>query len=215
MQSPKKILMVAGILAGAVVAGSVIGWLGGRDLGNNLTPAVVTVSPLVEPPPNPPAIVPKPAAPIASMPNQVSSMKPATEGTNWESAVQAILDSDTEDEDQVKRLFALFPNLPEDGQVAVAENLADLVLDENYAPLGRLLKDARLPAAVQDVLMADASSRPDSMQLPLMLDIARNPAHAKAADAKDILETYLDKDYGSDWDQWQQKLKAWLIENPD
>lgn len=218
MQTSQKILMVAGFAVLAVVAGGVIGWWGGRDWGdNNPSPIAITAPPSSTPPVNPPPAIPKPAAQVASTPTpvQVPDVKPVTDDTNWEDRVQTILDSEAEDEEKVKLLFALFPKLPEDGQVAVAEHLTNLVEDEHYAPLGQLLKDTRLPVPVLDVIMNDALSRPDSMKLPLMLDIAKNPAHAKAAEAKEVLENYLDQDYGNDWPQWQQKLTAWLKDNPD
>ncbi len=217
MKTSQKILMAAGFVVLAVMAGGMIGWWGGQGWGDNPPPVAITAPPSSGPPVNPPPAIPKPAAQVASTPTpiQVPDVKPVTDDTNWEDKVQTILDSEAEDEEKVKLLFALFPTLPEDGQVAVAEHLANLVDDEHYAPLGQLLKDARLPTSVLDVIMNDALSRPDSMKLPLMLDIAQNPEHAKAADAKDVLETYLDNDYGNDWPQWQQKLKVWLKENPD
>jgi hypothetical protein len=49
----------------------------------------------------------------------------------------------------------------------------------------------------------------------LLLDIARNPEHRKASEAKEILELYLEEDYGTNWSVWQQKMTEWLKENPD
>ena len=109
----------------------------------------------------------------------------------------------------------MFPRLPEDGQVEVAQHLSNLVEDEDYASLGQLLKNAKLPEPVLDVLMGDLLNRPNAVKLPLFLDLARDPAHAKAEEAKDLLELYLDEDYGTDWNKWQQKMREWLKENPD
>lgn len=221
MQNYRNYLLFAGILAAAVMVGGVIGWLGGAGYVDNpvSTPVAGVATPLAETPTPQPAVVSKPAVPVAATTAaafpQTLDAQTSVAATNWDEAVQAILDADTEDAEKAKQLFALFPKLPADEQVTVVENLSTLVPDENYAPLGRLLADAKLPAPVLDALMADASARPDSMKLPLMLELARNSAHAKAAEAKETLETYLEKDYGTDWAQWQQQITAWLKDNPD
>jgi hypothetical protein len=129
--------------------------------------------------------------------------------------VDEILASEMDDTNKVKQLFEIFPRLPEDGQIEVAQHLSNLVPDESYAPLGKLLENAKLPEDVLDVLMADALNRPNSVKLPTLLDVAQNPDNSKAGEAKDLLELYLDEDYGADWSQWRQKLQAWLKENPD
>ena len=47
------------------------------------------------------------------------------------------------------------------------------------------------------------------------LEVARTPDHAKAQQAKDLLQPYLVQDYGSDWVKAQEKLAVWLKEHPD
>ncbi len=131
---------------------------------------------------------------------------------DWEDKLDEILGSEADDTNKVKQLFAVFPRLPEDGQSEVAQHLANLVADENYAPLGQLLRNAKLPESVLDVLMGDALNRPNSVKLPLLVDIARNPQHPKADEAKDLVELYLDEE---DPAKWPQKLQEWLKENPD
>jgi len=217
MQNFKSYILFAGVLAAAMLVGGVIGWLGGAGYDDNPPPASVasTPAPLAATPAPRPAAIPKPAIPVpAAVPHAPVTPAPAA-ATNWDEVVQAILDADTEDAEKAKQLFALFPKLPPEEQVNVVENLSGLVPDENYAPMGRLLTDAKLPAPVLEALMADALGRPNAIMLPLMLEVARNPAHSQAAEAKDTLTSYLEKDYGSNWAQWQQQIAAWLKDNPD
>jgi hypothetical protein len=115
----------------------------------------------------------------------------------------------------VKELFAMFPRLPADGQVEIAQHLSNLVEDEDYAPLGKLLENPKLPEDVLDILMADLLNRPNATKLPMFLELAKTPDHAKAEEAKDLLELYLDEDYKTDWAKWDEKMKEWLKENPD
>ncbi len=226
MRNFSKILAGLGILAAIAGVGILIGWLGSRGSQSPVPPPPVQPvdsSPTTHPVPsatNPPATqaanpglnpVPSPATNVES--------PTAAAGTNlladWESRVDEILTPDTDNTNKVTQLLDIFPHLPEDGQIEVAQHLSNLVPDDNYTPLGQLLQNAKLPETVLDVLMADALNRPNGVKLPVLLDVAQNPDNAKAGEAKDLLELYLDGDYGTDWNQWHQKLQQWLKENPD
>ena len=87
--------------------------------------------------------------------------------------------------------------------------------DQDYAPLGKLLTDSNLPEPVLDVLIVDVLNRPNSLKLPLLLEVARDAQHPKAGEAKDLMELYLEEDHGADWTKWQTKMEQWLKENPD
>lgn len=134
---------------------------------------------------------------------------------DWQDKFDAVLNSDNDDTNKARMLLDIFPRLPPDAKVEAAQHLSNLVPDEDYAPLGNLLTNATLSTEVLDVLLGDALNRPNSLKLPALLDVASNPAHPQAEEAKDLLELYLDADYGTDWGQWKQKIVAWLKENPD
>jgi hypothetical protein len=135
--------------------------------------------------------------------------------TDWEEKLDDILGSDAEEPVKAQQLLALFPRLPEDGQVEFAQHLSNLIADQDYAPLGKLLTDPKKPEAVLDVLMVDVLNRPNSLKLPLLLEMAREQQHPKSSEAKDLLELYLEEDYGTDWNKWQAKLEQWIKDNPD
>ena len=144
-------------MAGVLLAA----WLAGRapDPGLHNPPAdkpavskPAAVTPLPRPRTNFSAIhrpVRTNARPVVQRPVVISSttLTNSVGGTNWEDTLDEILVSDSDDTNKVKELFAMFPRLPEDGQVEVAQHLSNLVEDEDYGPLGQLLKDARLPEA--------------------------------------------------------------------
>jgi hypothetical protein len=58
-------------------------------------------------------------------------------------------------------------------------------------------------------------NRPNKLKLPVLVEVARDPANPKAGEAKDLLELYLEEDYGADWNIWVQKVEQWLKDNPD
>jgi hypothetical protein len=65
------------------------------------------------------------------------------------------------------------------------------------------------------VILADVLNRPNAIKLPLLLDTARNPDNTKAGEAREMLELYLDGNYGRNWNKWKQEMEKWLKENPD
>jgi len=223
MHNSSKILVGIGLIAGIVGVGLLLGWWGSRRPATDGRPPVET-APLAETTPanRTPAPISNdaPAPPVSNTPAaQPAPVTPAAVPDNtlavWEQQVDRILGADTDDTNKVQQLFQVFPGLPEEGQIEVAQHLSNLVSDEDYAPLGQLLQNAKLPEPVLDVLLGDALNRPNAVKLPTLLEVARNPDHVEAGEAKDLLELYLDEDYGTNWDVWRQKLQEWLKANPD
>jgi hypothetical protein len=221
MQKVPKFLIGLAVLAGIVAIGILIGRLGGS--GNKNQPVAETPntaeSASTRPSPNPPAThttteprtkpVPQIAATAESNPASASVI------TNWEEKVDEILRAETDETNKVIQLFELFPRVPSDAKAEIAQHLSNLTSDANYPPLGELLKDPQLPEPALDVLMADVLNRPNSVKLPELLAVARTADHPKAQEAKEILGLFLDEDFGSDWNKWQEKMVAWLKDNPD
>jgi hypothetical protein len=228
MQNVSKILMAVVVVLGLALVGVVIG----RLAGGGSTPTVVSQPPAtaetnrtVSTQPthvtHPPVTQTEHTVPPAARTNNAKGTIPELAAaaniasTNaWEIKLDQILSSDSEDTNKVQQLFAMFPTLPDDGKDEVAQHLSNLVEDEDYAQLGKLLMDPKLPEDTLDTLMADLLNRPNSTKLPMFLDIARNPDHPKHEEARDMLELYLDNDYGSDWATWEKKMKEWLAD-PD
>jgi len=148
---------------------------------------------------------------------QPSILVPVKSGsdTNWEEQIDDIVGSDEPDTNKVHQLFALFPKLPPDGQEEAAQHLSNLVDDEDYAPLGEMLKNDKLPEGVLDELLADVLNRPNNLKLPALLAVASDANHVKHDEAKDLLELYLGEDYGTDWNSWGQHMTNWMQQNPD
>src|SRR6185312_734897 len=154
-------------------------------------------------------------APIPTVqPRNLANTNPGA--TNeWEDKIDDIVGSDDPDTNKVAKLYALFPTLPPDGQEEVAQHLSNLVDDDDYAPLGDMLKNDKLPEGVLDELLADVLNRPNNLKLPLLLTVASDANHSKHDEAKDLLELYLGDDYGTDWNSWGEHMTNWLQQNPD
>ena len=47
-----------------------------------------------------------------------------------------------------------------------------------------------LPEDILDVLLEDVLNRPNTIKLPMLLEVARDPQNPKSAEAKDVLELF-------------------------
>jgi len=215
-----KVLVTVGFIVAVLLVGVAVGWLATRKSASNPQLSATAVSNNKSQPSSRVPFFPtnsrahRPESGIIK-----AASPPAATRTNlivnWEEKIEEILGAEGDEAGKAKQMLALFPRLPEDGQVEVAQHLSNLLSDEDYAPLGKLLTDPQLPEDVLDVLLVDVLNRPNGLKLPLLLNVAREPQHPKASEAKDLLELYLEEDYGNDWNKWQAKLDQWIKDNPD
>jgi hypothetical protein len=225
-----KFVIVVLVIAAIIGVGVGVGLLAGRhsarvhadqvQVADNSTPSATTT------PSRPPAPVPRPtpdvipavstqSPPMVQLTNIAPAATTIGSDTNWEEKIDDIVGSDEPDTNKVKQLFAIFPKLPPDGQEEAAQHLSNLVDDDEYAPLGEMLKNDKLPEGVLDELLADVLNRPNALKLPELLQVASDANHVKHEEAKDLLELYLGDDYGTDWNTWGQHMTNWLQQNPD
>jgi hypothetical protein len=235
MSKLSKIMAIVGVVAAVAAIGMAIGFWGSRGGPIPATSSVESNHPgfaVSHPNPTP---APGPAANISpkvprhhvrtdttittNSQGETVTTPSASANTNimadWEEKVDDLLTAEEEEPAKAKKMLELFPKLPEDGQIEVAQHLSNLVPDENYGDLAKLLKDAKLSDGVLDVLFGDALNRPNSLKLPVLLEVARDPQNPKAEEAKDVLQLFMEEDYGDDWGRWQARMDSWLKENPD
>jgi hypothetical protein len=149
------------------------------------------------------------------IPKTVSAVTGANSTTNWEDSLDEILSGEGDDAAKARSMLELFPKAPAEGQAEIAQHIANLTADEDYAGVAHYATNSTLPEEVLEVFVDDLMNRPNSVKLPTLLQIARDDKHPKAADAKEVLELFLEEDYGTDWAKWQTKMQEWLQENPD
>jgi len=228
MSVPQKVLAGVSILVVALIVGGLVGWFA---VGPSSPPLKDDSSVRGDPITSPPSKLAtnhanrQPAAtnrvrlrPRRSQTNQVSvAGVPTTAGdTNgWESKIDTVLTSDTEDSQKANKILELLPQLPPEGQEEAVEHLANLLPDEQYNAARQLLTNAKTSQPILDVLMSDLLNRPNELKLPTLLDIARAPEHPNAEEAKEFLELYLEDDFGTDWGKWEQAMRTWLKDNPE
>lgn len=135
--------------------------------------------------------------------------------SDWQDSVEAILVADTNADAKAEQMLELFPRLPEDGQREVAQHLSHFLSDTNYPALGQYLTNAATPEPVLDVLLAGLLNRPNAVRLPWLLQVAQDGQNPRSEQAHDLLQVFLEKDFGNDWRNWQSGINDWLKDNPD
>lgn len=224
------IIIVIVVVFAVLIGGRQLGWFGGKPAGsaNNVpapdeTPDTSAVAPSPTPrqperltAPVMPRPSPQPALPTATA-TAAANTPAATQGliTNWEESIDDLLTAEGAEDKKAVEMLAMLPNLPEDGQVEAAQHISNLLPDEQYAALSPVLTNAHTAEGVLDVLMTDVLNRPNGVKLNTLLDVARVPDHPKAEEARDVLEVFVDEDFGNDWTAWSNAVQKWLKENPD
>lgn len=226
-----KMSAAATLVAAAVIIGFKSGWFGGDAPPPAATPedtAAETTTgatpgrperfaPLRPRGEGPPSAVSTPAPSVSrpSLPKPTEAPQPATAVPGRFNNVDDVLASSLDDTQKVAQILALLPKLSPEDQEEAIQHASNLVSDEAYEPLGKMLTDASLSEGVLDALLTDVLNRGDSLKLPMLLKVARQPNHPLASDAKDVLEVYLEKDYGSDWAATEAAIAQWLKENAE
>ncbi len=134
--------------------------------------------------------------------------------TNWSAQLNQVLVSGSAPSDQGNTLLAMLPQTPAAGQVDVAQHASRLLTDASFAGFGSQLTNSATPAAVRRVVFADLLSRPNSVKLPWLIEVARSPVDNQSGEALLILKSILREDYGTDWNAWRERAVIWMMENP-
>jgi len=151
----------------------------------------------------PPALKP-PAMPAGA----ATQLTTAEEG---DVLIDAILRSDKDIPVMARELHELVKKLNGEAQVNASRHLVNLTSDEDYGLIAGFLVDAKMNPEVIEVLFADLMNRERSLQLPLFMNILRNPQHPQNEEVRNVMSILAGEDFGNDfaaWDKWAaQELK--------
>ena len=68
---------------------------------------------------------------------------------------------------------------------------------------------------MKDILFSGILNRDNALKWPLIVRVMEQKNHPHSQAARNMLNVVLGKDYGDDWNVWQQEVKARLLnENP-
>lgn len=102
---------------------------------------------------------------------------------------------------------------PDAKQMAV-EYAAELIRDNSYLNYrGQMFQIANTPE-LREVVMDDALTRGEDVRLPTLVEMLKLPlTEAERSDIREVLEAYVDKDYGPDAGAWEAPVQQWVKEN--
>lgn len=133
----------------------------------------------------------------------------------WKMKLDGILASAATPEQKIQQLREFLSKLPDPDAEHAVQALTLSVKNEAFAFIKPLVVDPNLPEPVRDEFMVDLLNRPNSIRVPLFLELARNPDHPDHENAYDMLEIFTNQKLGADWVAWDKAVATWLKENPD
>lgn len=148
----------------------------------------------------------QPLAPKAGP--DLSANMPATQLTTAEEGdvlIDEILRSDKEIPQMARDLHDLVKKLNGEAQVNASRHLVNLTGDEDYGLIAGFLVDDKMNPEVIEVLFSDLMNRDRTLQLPLFMNILKNPNHPQNEEVRNVLTILAGDDFGTDyaaWDKW-------------
>ena len=119
--------------------------------------------------------------------------------------IDEILRSGTEIPAMARDLHELVKKLNSEAQVNASRHLVNLTSDEDYGLIAGYLVDAKMNPDVVEVLFSDLMNRKRELQLPLFMNILRNPQHPQNEQVRNVMTILAGQDFGQDfnsWDKW-------------
>jgi hypothetical protein len=136
-------------------------------------------------------------------------------GTMEAKLVGTFADRQLSDEEKVERLLGMIPQLLENRKSTAMDYATQLIKDEDYVRLRpRLLRLADTDE-LREVVMLDMLTRDDGIKMLSLVELLKTPSKTTKADAREILEAFLEKDYGDDPNKWDAPVRQWIAENQD
>jgi hypothetical protein len=125
--------------------------------------------------------------------------------------------SDRQLSDSVKaeRFLTLFHELSDSGKKIAIDYATQLITDEDYLrQRPRLLRMANTDE-LREVVMLDMLTREDGIKMPSLVELMKSSSQTTRSEVREILEAFLEKDYGDDLNQWDAAVRQWVAENQD
>ncbi|MCX6854109.1 MAG: hypothetical protein NTV80_04295 [Verrucomicrobia bacterium] len=119
--------------------------------------------------------------------------------------IDQILRSEKEIPAMARDLHDLVKKLNSEAQVNASRHLVNLTSDEDYGLIAGYLVDAKMNPDVIEVLFSDLMNRKRELQLPLFMNILKNPQHPQNEQVRNVMTILAGEDFAQDftaWDKW-------------
>ncbi len=130
----------------------------------------------------------------------------------WEEQIEKVLTQSSTDAAKARALFGMQPNLPPAAWERATHEAVERTSDRDYNMVALpLLINPQANGEVLSILFADLMERrPEPIQLPALLAVARMTAHPFAEPSHDNLTHSLGQDFDTDWAAWEVAIRQHL-----
>jgi hypothetical protein len=119
------------------------------------------------------------------------------------------------DPEKVERLLGAMSGLDDAGKKLALDYATQLITDDDYVRQRPRLLRVAASDELREVVMLDMLTRDDGIKMSSLVELMKTPSPTTRSEAREILEAFLDKDYGDDPQNWDAPVQQWVAENQD
>jgi len=153
------------------------------------------------------------AAAAAEQAAEATTPEDAPEPRTWEDKLDEILLGESTDDEKSDKIIALMPYAPIEAQEELSQHLVNMTQDTHYEGASNLLMNLNTSTNVQEVLLNDLLNRNNTLKLTTLLRVFETPSHPMQQNAHDMLELFVQEDFGTNTAAWEKAVADWLKEN--
>jgi hypothetical protein len=129
----------------------------------------------------------------------------------WLEKLDAIVNTGSiSEEEKVQKLAELLPGLSPEAELEYSRQMSFMLDDTNYTPIAKLLLSPSTSSNVFNNLFNQFITRGNALKLPMYVEMMQIPNHVYREQARQVLTTYLQFDYGDDWKRWETAVDEYL-----
>jgi hypothetical protein len=123
----------------------------------------------------------------------------------------------TDDHKAVALLNKAYTLPEEPAKVLAVEEATRLMSDEQFKQLKAQIMGLNDTGSedMQQTILRDILTRAENVRMPALVDLLRRPPFPGQQEIREILEAYVDVDYGTDIPKWDAAVHKWLIDNEE
>ena len=112
-----------------------------------------------------------------------------------------------------RKMVALLMDAPAEHKPDLADHVANLTPDDDYAPVAWLISRRGVEGGAMVALLQDLHHRPADIKLPIMAEILSQEDHPGAPEAERALTVYLQVSHGYPSNAWLSEVEKYLANN--
>lgn len=137
--------------------------------------------------------------------------KPPT--PTWEDHLDEILLGDDDENGKTDKILGLMQYAPAEAQEELSQHLVNMAQDTHYDGVSNLLMNVNTSTNVGEVLLNDLLNRDNKLKLTMLLKVFETPDHPMKENAHDMLQLFVQDDFGTDNKKWEEAVAEWLKDN--